>query len=458
MNFIILQVDTLRYDYLECQGNKAKTPNFNRLAKKSWVFERCYSGSYPSAPQRHDCVTGRYVFPFYGWQNLPDDEIVLTQFLTKSGYETYHVSDAIMFVGWKDIRGFNSWKILSRKMASREEIEKTPPPCSPEKSRCPSWQQERWAAYIHKLEKEIDWGSPKVMMHAADWLRNRDKNKPFFIWMETWEVHEPWLPPRDYIDIYDPNYEGEEVAFPGYGISDYLTPSELKHSQAMYAGAVTFVDKWFGKFMETVEDLNLLDDTVIVVTSDHGYSLGDHSRIGKHAVHGESAWCSSAWPLYEECARVPLIVHVPGQAYEKRSQALVQHVDILPTALELAEIKIPNTARKRVTGCSWVPILEEKTNEVRNIAYTNSGLRVWRDSVDEPARVTLTSPKWAMILSSPDQPTELYNLESDPNQKLNVYKSNLDVAQTLHKSFINFLESVGTNPEKVESWRKHCKS
>jgi hypothetical protein len=124
----------------------------------------------------------------------------------------------------------------------------------------------------------------------------------------------------------------------------------------------------------------------------------------------------------------------------------------------MAGIKISNAAQKRVTGISWIPILEEKTNELRNIAYTNSGLKVWRDSVGEPARVTLTTPKWALILPSPDQPSELYNLESDPNQKLNVYNSNLDIAQDLHKSFINFLESVGTCSEKVESWRKHCKS
>jgi len=457
MNFIVFQVDTLRYDHLGCYGNtRVSTPSFDRLAKGSWVFERCYSGSYPSVPNRHDCFTGRHVFPFYGWQPLPEGEVVLTQCLTEAGYETHHVSDGNMLVHYGDIRGFKSWKIVPKTgtTASEEEVEKTPLPCSPEKVRNPPRLKERWAAYLHRLKEETDWGAPMVLMNAADWLRNRDRKRPFFLWMETWEVHEPWLPPKRYIDRYDPDYEGEVVADP-YGVSDYLTPSEREHSQALYAATVTFVDEWFGRFMETMEDLNLLDETTIVVTSDHGFGLGDHGRFGKNAVGGKSAW--SPWPLYEECAHVPLIVHMPGQASEKRTRILAQHVDILPTVLELAGVKIPERANERVNGSSWVPILGGQTGPVRKVAYTSSALRIWH-MAHGGTRVTVTSPDWSLILPSPDQPAELYHLPSDSRQERNVYSSNLDVAQQLHGAFLGFLEGVGANPDKVESWRRRCQS
>lgn len=87
MNFIVIIYDTLRYDHVGCNGMRPiLTPNWDRMANKAWNFSRCYTGSYPSLPHRCDCASGRFVYPFYGWRTMPEDEVNLCAKLTEEGY------------------------------------------------------------------------------------------------------------------------------------------------------------------------------------------------------------------------------------------------------------------------------------------------------------------------------------------------------------------------------------
>ena len=100
MNFIVIIYDTLRYDYVGYNGvRQILTPNWDRLADKAWNFSRCYTGSYPSLPHRCDCATGRFVYPFYGWRPMPEDEVNLCAKLTENGYRTHTISDGGMWAG-----------------------------------------------------------------------------------------------------------------------------------------------------------------------------------------------------------------------------------------------------------------------------------------------------------------------------------------------------------------------
>ena len=106
--------------------------------------------------------------------------------------------------------------------------------------------------------------------------------------MDFFDPHEPWDVPQWYVDMYDPNYAGEVVDYPQYAKwREFLTEDELKHCRALYAAEVTIIDRWVGKIFEKVEDSGLMENTVILFSTDHGFLLGEHGFIGKSLIRGE---------------------------------------------------------------------------------------------------------------------------------------------------------------------------
>jgi arylsulfatase A-like enzyme len=449
MNFIVIIYDTLRYDHLGCNGLRpVRTPNWDAFAGRAWNFGRCYAGSYPSLPHRCDCATGRFVYPFYGWQNLPDDEVHLIAKLTDAGYRTHLISDGGLPIGGGLGRGFASHELVGPQ-PPEERVAATPLPCARHKTRIPDQLRREWALQNWLVEQgdESLWPQAQVMEAAVDWTaKQAGSPEPFFLWIESWKIHETWVSPPRCVEEYDPGYEGEIVALPAYSPNvDYLTPEELNHVRAMYAASVTFSDEWFGRLIASLEESGLMDDTMIVVSSDHGWSLGDHGRTGKHGV---AVPAQDAWPLYEECTHVPLLVHTPAQEAAARSTALAQHADLLPTILDLAGLEGGPT----VTGKSWAPILRGDGGHTRDLAVTCGFLHDY-DKGGTNTRITLTSADHALILPTRTQQAEFYNLALDPGQTQNVIWRHFDVAKEMLVEFMQLLQRLGADAEKVDSWR-----
>lgn len=447
MNFVVIIYDTLRYDYVGCNGRRpVHTPNWDTFAASAWSFARCYAGSYPSLPHRCDCATGRFVFPFYGWQNLPEDEVHLVQKLTDAGYRTHLISDGGLPISGGLARGFQSHDLVGPAV-SEQRVAKCPLPCAAYKSRIPEQLRREWALRSQLIENgdEGEWPQAQVMRAAAGWLTARSQEpQPFFLWVESWKIHESWIAPPRYVDIYDPGYEGEEVALPSYSPTvDYLSADELNHIRAMYAASVTFSDEWFGHLVASMAERGLMGDTAVILSSDHGWSLGDHGRTGKHGVPVPP---QDAWPLYEECTHVPLLVRMPGQTRAQRCGELVQHADLLPTVLDLAGIAPGPT----VKGLSWAPILRGDALHTRDVAVTCSGLGEFPGSGN--TRVTITSADYSLILPTHTQPAELYNLALDPAQTLNLARRHPHIAEDLHGKFLDLLVALGTDEHKRKSW------
>jgi hypothetical protein len=119
---------------------------------------------------------------------------------------------------------------------------------------------------------EIDWFAPGTYTLAMEWLERNYRRKDFFLWIDTFDPHEPWDPPQHYIDLYDPGYKGRVFESPTYGLRKKMgiTDRELKHIRARYAAEVTMVDTWFGRLIGKLEALGILDETIVIFTSDHG--------------------------------------------------------------------------------------------------------------------------------------------------------------------------------------------
>jgi arylsulfatase A-like enzyme len=471
MNFIVIICDTLRRDHLSCYGNDwISTPHIDRFAARSIVFDRAYAASFPTVPHRHDLFTGRYTLIDSQWQPLPRDEVILAEELGKVGYTSMMILDEPHIVenGFHYDRGFTGWEWIRGQETDRWQTAPAQPlmPCDDGKLRSPDRIVKVHQRNIHWRQFEEDTFVARTMMASCRWLEhNWREHDRFFLYVDTFDPHEPWDAPQWYVDMYDPGYEGEEVRYPVYGPCDYLTPAELNHARALYAAEVTLVDRWVGRLLERIEDMGLLANSLVVLTTDHGFYHGEHGLIGK--MHITPEW-SRAVPLYEEVARIPLIIHYPG-CEPRREQALVQPPDLMPTLLELARAPDPGTMH----GRSLLPLLEGRPTAWRDFALTSPS--IIRGAVGG-ARPTITTAEWAFICAGKPPvggefdtravdglvkretagevfESELYHLPGDPRQKCNVIARHPEVAAKLRRRFVELLESLSARPELIEPWR-----
>ncbi|MBM3131965.1 MAG: sulfatase, partial [Chloroflexi bacterium] len=333
MNVIIVMSDTLRADHLRCYGNKwIKTPNFDAFAQESMAFDHAVPEALPTIPVRRAILTGMRVFPFTrqffsskdeslvagatflgrpnalmpGWEPIPWDLATLPEMLRgqASGYLTLHDSGACRtalisdtapyfaspamnyhrgFEHYDFIRGHESDAFGVKALAKRLDVDRWLPPHhrnTEMRDIVEKYLANTWA----KWKGEEDHFAPRTFRAAIQWLEDsREAEGPFFLLVDTWDPHEPFDPPEEYVDLYDPGYDGVEVIMPGYGPWPHklMSENEIKHTRALYAGKVTMVDRWFGRFMDKVRELGLLQNTLIIVTSDHGGQLGEHGIWGK---------------------------------------------------------------------------------------------------------------------------------------------------------------------------------
>ncbi|MCE5215410.1 sulfatase [bacterium] len=448
MNLIVIVADTCRQDHLGCYGNEwMHTENLDALAEESVIFESCYTASFPTVPHRADCFLGRYGFPCYGWGPLPRQWPTLAETLTGAGYVTQLIHDTPHFSrrGFNYERGFQGWRWI-RGQESDCEFTRANDSVEFEWSVDKDRYDEDLMP-VHRLQRldhpgEMGHHAPRVAMDACRWLEMNHKADRFFLWVDMFDPHEPWDAPDCFTELYFPGSpQGQKVRHPRYDFTDFLTPEELEWSHAAYCGELTLVDKWIGAILRKVGDLGLLEDTAIVFTSDHGFLLGEHGRIGKHAVQG------GPWPLYEEVVRVPLLVRLPDGPRGDRKQQLVQPVDLCPTLLELAEVPVS----RHVQGRSLVPILDGKPVRLREIAMSSGCIA---DRAHLSTRATITHEEgWSLILGSLDQKPELYYLPADPEQAEDRYEDDRLMALELAAMFRSALSFLGAEQAVVDQWK-----
>ncbi|MEM2323860.1 MAG: sulfatase, partial [Candidatus Bathyarchaeia archaeon] len=378
-NIILIVSDTFRYDLLHRRfqvkdGVVANLDRVERFSLDSIEFTRAYHASFPTVPNRADLLTGRYTFTYFDWAPLPRDWVTLPIILRKAGYTCMMIADTphILKDGYNFDRGFDGWIWIRGQENDRY---KTSPldvklPCSP-------WKLRSVETTIQHIRNnygrryEEDWIPAKTALEAVRWLEE-NYNRRFFLYVDFFDPHEPWDPPRWYVDMYDPGYEGEEVIYPAYGPCGYLTDKELTHIRAMYAGEATLVDRWVGFLLDKIEELGLLDDTTIIFTSDHGFYLGEHNLIGKSIIMGGYHGLA---PLYEEVAHIPLLIRFAdklGLDGGIKIDALVQTPDITATILELAGIE--GKSYMDIQGESLLPIVRGERRVIRDIAVSTPSL------------------------------------------------------------------------------------
>ena len=452
MNVIWIVADTFRQDHLGAYGKMdIRTPSLNALAAKSVRFDRHYVASFPTMPARADHVTGRWTMSFMGWEPLPPGVDTLAQLLRTTGVHTAAMVDTPFYLrgGMNYDLGYQTFLASPGQAGDLRLVEGLHEALD---------AREAWRF-------ESDRAVAQTMTRAMQWLQLHHK-EDFFLYVDTWDPHEPWDAPSYYTELYMPDYDGELVP-PVYGYwqdSPGYTQERVNKAHATYCGEVTMVDAWVGHLLRTVEDMGLMERTAIIFTTDHGFYFGEHEGLlGKTSVakgpdgtpfsrdDPQAGWGFS--PLYEEVALIPLLIYVPG-AEPGAYSGLTSAVDVMPTVLDITGQEIPGW----VEGKSLLTKVRDRSTPGRDFAVTTMPFANPGDAVhivDNARRnlynapvTTVTTDQWSLLYSVEEGLSELYHLPSDPSQKENVIANNVEVAKSVHQYLVEFMRNTKL-PERL---------
>ncbi len=449
-NILFLCTDQQRYDALGCYGNpQIQTPALDGLAREGVLFEQCYVQSPVCAPSRASLLTGQYPRTHGLWANgvaLPAHQPLFSKALAADGYDCGMIGKmhlSACFGGRTEPRyddgfGFYQWSHDPTHASPENAYHRWLAAEYPDlyaRAKAGGARRNHQPALFDRLPTEAHYSRWASEMALAFLREKRDPRKPFFLWVNFFDPHHPFVAPQEYLDRYDPTTMPEPVGFPGElaskppiqteasaqsyagharGFASH-TAAEIKEIIAAYYAMVSLVDDETARILTALDTLGLAEETLVVFTSDHGEMLGDHQLLLKGPM------------LYEPAVRVPLILRWPGvlPTGERRAD-LVEWIDLGPTFLGVAGLP-PLPANQ---GLDLLPLARGDAGApARGWAlceYRNSG-----HAYDPPVHLTMLRrgdhklivqhgppatdrPRTGELYDLAQDPTELHNLWDDP--------------------------------------------
>ncbi len=350
MNAILVVLDSLRKDHLGVYGSdRVRTPNLDALANESFRFTRAYPESLPTICARRAIHTGMRTFPFKnrvelpgetfqpaGWQPIPEVQVTLSETLVAAGYNTVLYSDTqpMFHPSMNFQRGFKVFDWIRGQERDRYRPKSLAPKDLVQKNTVAGNdgamidKVQQYLANTRDRKSEKDYFAPRLFARGMEFLERSGEGQPFFLVLDSFDPHEPWDPPQRYANLYSDGYEGRDPIVPNYGGSEWIEEAGLERMRALYAGEVTMVDRWLGRFLDKMGETGRMDDTVLVVLSDHGVALGEHGYTGKPF--------NALWP---ELTDIPFMIrHPEGVGAGRTSDFFASTHDVAPAILGLLGI------------------------------------------------------------------------------------------------------------------------
>ena len=410
-NILLISIDSLRADHLHCYGyDRPTSPTIDGLATEGTLFQTCVAPTSWTLPSHLTMLTG---LPpeehgvFWDRAAIGPQAVFLAEVLKDSGYATAGFASGPYLGGsFGFTQGFDVYD---------ESVIKG------------SWESHRGST------------SPTTIGLVQTWLEawsEGGKQKPFFLFVHMWDVHYDYAPPSPYNTLFDPHYSGTITA-DNYALGDHVHPDmdarDLEHVIALYDGEIRYTDRHLGRLLDSLKGLEVFEQTITVVTSDHGDEFFEHGQKGHRNA------------LYDESLLVPLIFRYPARVAAGRVIGpQVRLMDLPVTLLSLAGVEIPEnfgTPRPKVQYAE------------RDLAVWmrpgDSAAKSWNElyafSELERLQASIRTHRYKLIqnLLLPDQ-VELYDLVQDPGERKNLVEENPDLAAHLE--------------QQLQSWRVNFES
>ncbi len=343
MKAIMVLFDSLNRHMLPPYGcNWVHAPNFKRLAERTVTFEKSYVASMPCMPTRRELHTGRYNFLHRGWGPIEPFDDSMPEILKNNGIYTHLATDHqhyfedggatyhTRYSSWEFARGQEGdpWKGQLKDPEIPESVENYI-------TQTNLWRQD-WINRSY-MTKEEDQSQSRTFQMGFDFIRNNHAEDNWLLQIESFDPHEPFFTQQKYKDLYPDDYDGPHFDWPFYTpVTE--TDDEVRHIRNQYAALVSMCDAHLGKLLDMMDELNLWEDTMLIVLTDHGFLLGEHNW-----------WAKMVQPIYEEISHTPLFIWDPrSKRQNERCDCLVQTTDIAPTLLEFFGMEMPKDMQGKV--------------------------------------------------------------------------------------------------------------
>ena len=421
-NILHIMVDQMRFDVVGANGSPmCRTPTLDRLAGEGINFTEAYTPEGICTPARASLATGRYSHN-HGMQNnchgdyaildeLPAEEVTFSELLNESGYRLGHVGKWHIgrYTG-PEARGFHD--VGARNFPEYRRglgIAAKPPP--PEDAVFADFPNERFL--ISGTEQVPEEGN--LMYYFANegsrLLQEYREQQPFYLRIDFNGPHHPYVIPEPWASLYDPQqippwpnfydtFENKPQVHLRHkyhrGVQDF-TWEDWQPAVAKYFGYVTYLDALFAKLLQTLDDLGLREETLVIFNTDHGDFTGSHGQFNKGPL------------LYQEVYHIPVMMRWPGQVPAGVScDRLVSTIDLMPTILSAANLSEP----QNLNGAALQPLWQDAQHPS------------WRDTVvsefhgDEVGHFStrMLRHKHYKLVYSPHAVDELYDLKRDPHE------------------------------------------
>lgn len=374
LNVLVVVIDTLRADRLGCYGYRdIRTPNIDEIAREGVRFHQVVSSIPLTLPSHCSIFTGTY--PLFhlvrdnGGYYLDDSFTTLAEIFRAEQYKTAaFISAYVLDSKWGLDQGFDyyfdEFDLTKYKKVSLSTVQRV---------------------------------GGEVQKEALEWLE-KNREEKFFAWIHYYDPHSPYTPPPPY----DMDYQGKP-----------------------YVGEIAYVDYLIGKLKLFLQEHGLLENTLLIITSDHGEGLGEHEEI----LHGNF--------IYDTTVRVPLIIRFPDKEIEdKVIESQARLIDIMPTILDYLKINIP----REVQGVSLMPMIKGEEGDLAGYSETYYP-RIhygWSEllSIRKDGYKFIDAPR-----------LELYDLRADPEELKNLYQEKKDLADKLKAELDQIIEKNSNKGE-----------
>ena len=396
-NLLVISIDTTRADHLGCYGHeRADSTHLDRLAESGSRFLDTFTVMPTTLPAHTALFTSQYPRQTGVQSNLANvspHEVTLAEQLQASGVKTASFnSSRVLAAGTGLNQGFDTYACANRRL----------------------------------------WPANKTMGMARDWMI-KNKDSRFFCFVHVYDPHAGYDPPAKQREAFQVQ---AEAALPPFGQlafmqdPDGLTPELIADANRAYDAEIAFVDEQIGRLLETLKNQGLADDTIVVVTSDHGETLHElKDRYGYAYDHGEF--------LYPRELRVPLLIHTPDAFEFKAGQEIpdaVSLLDLMPTLLELMGAPGPDW----MEGRSLVPLLQGETIDPAIIvAERHSYDKAPNPWMEGDAHAVISAP-W-LLLSSEGRGIELFRFDEDRQGLRDLAETHVDEVDRLKRRLDQWL-------------------
>ncbi len=421
---MFIMTDQMRYDAMGHTGGWTKTPNLDRIATEGISFSNCVTTSPVCMPARITMATGLYPHNTGIWDNcrytLPIDTPTWMQVVRDSGYRTALIGKTHLYDHCSDWDLRDASRLNAYGMQDVNEIGGPRASAHVQSHMTEEWNtkgiwrdyqddySERFRNKPHTVRPSAlpldDYADIYVGRKAEEYLKNYNREEPWFCWVSFGGPHEPWDTPEPYASMYNPADMPQPIPatneeFDSQKMSQMTSPefdiNDIAEMRANYAGNVTLIDEQIGRLINVLEKRGELDNTVIIFTSDHGEMNGDHGAIYKGI-------------FYDSAVRVPMLVRAPGVIKEdargKVCSSPVEWSDAGPTIVDL----IGGKFSYKQFAKSLTPTLKDPTILHREEAISEIG-----------GEYMVMTENWKLCVNDRKAPYALFDRKNDPNEQKN---------------------------------------